>query len=174
MLIIPMRCGIRGLRYVYHVLDHVESMIFKYLVLISMLLHWRIGIVANEDWDVSVTTQSQLDQFIEKVTAYNEKGNRAGYLRLSLGAGENYQLDIVKLMNISLADGATLVMEGMDGAVEINCTASQSDLEELREALRPISHVSLVRMDGIVFTGCPVPIMIEEVDEVEIHNCVFQ
>ena len=149
-------------------------MIFKHLVIISILLHWRIGIDANEGWDVSVTTQSQLDQFMEKATTYSEKGNRARYLRLSLGGGENYQLDIVKLINISLTDGATLVMEGMDGAVEINCTASQSDLEELGEALRPISRASLVRMDGLVFTGCPVPIMIEKASKVEIQNCVFQ
>ena len=57
---------------------------------------------------------------------------------------------------------------------ESNCTASQSDLEELREVVQPISRASLVLMDGLVFTGCPVPIMIEEASSVVIQNCVFQ
>ena len=67
-----------------------------------------------------------------------------------------------------------LVMESMGGPAEINCTASESDPEKLKEVVQPISRASLVKMDGLIFTGCPVPIMIEETSSVKIQNCVFR
>ena len=71
-------------------------------VLLSLLWYWRIGVsedgsgtnneikVTSEDpmiWNVSVSTQSQLDRFFENVTAYNDRRN-TNYFHLSLaGAG---------------------------------------------------------------------------------------
>ena len=126
------------------------------------------------EWNIVVASQSQLDQVIENVTSYSDRGTNTCYFHLSLAGGNSYVLDIVKLMNISLTDGGSLIMESKGGVAEINCTASQSDLQELREVVQPISRASLVLMDGLVFTGCPVPIMIEEASSVVIQNCVFQ
>ena len=154
------------------------------LVLTTILLHWNIdaiedkiedssgiGVSFEEIWKVSVTTQSQLNQFMENVTAYNED---TYIIHLSLAGENHFTLDIVKLMNVSLIDGGILVMEGKGGTVEIICIASHSDLKELKEVVQPISRASLVLMDGLVFTGCPVPIMIEEASNVTIQNCVFR
>ena len=155
-------------------------MIFRSLplIVVSILWHWRTGrgIGTNTTplaWNVSVISQSQLDQFIENVTAYNGDRNTS-YLRLSLASENAYVLDIVRLMNVSLIDGGSLIIESNSGTVEIDCTASHSDLEELRKVLQPISRASLVLMDGLVMTGCPVPIMIEEASNVTIQNCIFQ
>ena len=162
-------------------------MIFRTLlfVLISMLWHWRINASEdgsgindkrNEDpmiWNVSVANQSQLDQFMKNVTAYNDRKNTS-CLHLSLAGDNSYMLDIVKLMNISLTNDSSLILESKGGPAEIDCTASQSDVNKLKEVVQPISHASLVLMDGLVITGCPVPIMIEEAANVTIQNCVFQ
>ena len=147
-------------------------------VLMSLVSHCRIG--ANGDandrgmiWNVSVATQLQLDQFMENVTAYNNRGSTS-YFHLSLTGENNYELDIVKLMNISLTDGGCLILENKGGPTEIKCTTTQSNLEELRDFVQPISRAFLVLMDGLVITGCPVPLMMEEVFNVTIQNCVFQ
>ena len=155
-------------------------------VLISLSWHWRV--IASEDgsgkndelisedpmvWNVSVSTQSQLDQFMENMTAYNDRRNTS-YLHLSLAGDNNYMLDIIKLMNISLTNGGSLILESKGGSAEIDCIANQSDVNELKEVVQPISRASLVLMDGLVITGCPVPLMIEEASNVTIQNCVFQ
>ena len=153
----------------------------------SLSWHWRSN--ASEDgtgslsgtseldpvtWNVSVTNQSQLDQFMTNVTTYNDRRNTS-YLHLSLASNNNsYTLDIVKLMNISLTNDGKLILESKGGSAEIDCRASQPDLKELIKIVQPISHASLVQMDGLVFTGCPVPIMIEKAYNVTIQNCVFQ
>ena len=114
-------------------------MIFRNLlfVLMSMLWHWRIN--ASEDgsgmnnemttseldpiiWNVSVTTQSQLDQFMENVTGYNDKINTS-FLYLSLAGENSYVLDIIKLMNISLTNNGSLILKSKGGSAEICCTA---------------------------------------------------
>ena len=167
------------------------SMIFRNLLFVLMLLLWHWRINASEDgsgmnnktitseqdpiiWNFSVTTQLQLDQFMENMTAYNNRRNTS-CLHLSL-AGDNsgYVLDIVKLMNISLTNGGSLILESKDGPAKIYCTANQSDMKELKEVVQPISRASLVLMDGLVITGCPVPLMIEKSSNITIQNCVFQ
>ena len=155
------------------------------LVLLSLLWYWRINnasedgsgtndeIITSEDpmiWNVSVSTQPQLDQFIGNMTAYNNIRNTS-YLHLSLAGDNSYTLDIVKLMNISLTNNGSLILESKGGSAEIDCTV---DLEELKKVLQPISRASLVLMDGLVITGCPVPIMIEEASNVTIQNCIFR
>ena len=167
------------------------TMIFRNLdllfVLLSLLWYWRINasedgsgindeIITSEDpiiWNVSVSTQSQLDQFMENVTAHNDRRNTS-YLHLSLAGENSYTLDIVKLMNISLTTDGSLILESKGRLADIDCTSSHSDLKELKEVVQAISRASLVLMDGLVFTGCPVPIMIEEAYNVTIQNCVFK
>ena len=143
--------------------------------LCSSLWEWRIDAASHTNnflvWNVSVSSQVGLNQFIENVTTYSNKRNITNLVYLSLARG-NYELDIVKLMNISI--NGSLIMESEDGSVEIKCTAYLSDLEELRQRLNPLSHASLVLLDGLVFTGCPVPILIEDTSNVVIQNCVFQ
>ena len=113
---------------------------------------------------IYVTNQSQLDKFIN--------GNVTD-TRLTLAGDNTYVLDILKLTNV-YKDSNQLIMESKGGPAEIICTASESDPEKLKEVAQPISRASLVKMDGLIVTGCPVPIMIEEVDNVTIQNCTFQ
>ena len=127
-------------------------------------------------WNVTISSQLEMNRFIANVTAYNDKNrSTTNCLHLSLagGHGSNYEMDIVKLLNINVTDG-NLIVKSVGGTAEINCTAHASDLEELREALQPLSRASLVLLDGLTFTGCPVPILIEKASNVVIQNCVFQ
>ena len=139
-------------------------------LLLSLLWHWSSDVGGRNAkilvGGVFVTNQSQLDQFMNVTDAHLGA-------HLTLTGDSSYVLDIVKLMKI-YRNSSQLVVESEGGPVEINCTASESDPEKLGEVLQPISNVSLVLMDGIIFTGCPVPIMIENVDNVTIQNCVFQ
>ena len=141
--------------------------------LLTLLWHWSSNagsrhakiLVAS----VFVTNQSQLDEFINGNVI--DTPNLAPDLTL---AGNNtYVLDIIKLINM-YKDSSQLIMESKGGPAEITCTASESDPEKLKEVAQPISRASLVQMEGLIFTGCPVPIMIEEVKNVTIRNCIFQ
>ena len=136
-------------------------------LLLSLLWHWSSDVGGRNAKmlveSVFVTNQSQLDQFMNNVQNLTDA-------HLTLTGDNSYVLDIVKLMKI-YKDSGQLIMESKGGPAEIICTASESDLEKLREVE---SRASVVLMDGLVFTGCPVPIMIEEVDNVTIQNCVFR
>ena len=121
-------------------------------------------------WNATIVDQLQLTQFIDNVTMYTDHWNTTNCLYLSLTGGTNYELDIVKLMKISI--NGSLVLESKGSSAEINCP--QYDLEELSQTLQPLTRASLVLLDGLIFTGCPVPILIEEASNVVIQNCVFQ
>ena len=152
-------------------------------MLILLVLHWRTD--AAEDsvctnnpddnlmvWNVTVATQLELSQFVENVTNYTNRCNATNCLFLSLTVGGSYELDIINVMEVSV--NGSLVIESKDGLSEIICITASSDLEELRQTLQPLSRASLVLLDGLIFTGCPVPILIEEASKVVIQNCVFQ
>ena len=125
-------------------------------------------------WNVSVVSQSDLDQFIQNVSAYNysdqKKAVTTKCLYLSLTAGD-YELDIIKLMKISTNGSLVITGKSEGGSVGINCKA---DGLVGMEDLQPLSRALLVLLDGLIFTGCPVPILIEEAFTVVIQNCVFQ
>jgi len=125
-------------------------------------------------WIVHVNNQAELDDFINNATSFTEKtANRC--IQLSLTGGK-YILDVVKIMQLKLGTGGGLMVIGVGvaGGVIINCTAGTSNLDELRNIFRPISHVALIAFDGLIFSSCPVPIVIEEVSVVVIKNCVFR
>ena len=164
-------------------MDLNTSGLITFSLLVSTLWSWRtvnLGIDAasigsgNKSfvWNVSVSTQVELNQFIENVTMY-ANAKTSNFITLSLASG-NYELDIVTLMNIGTNGSVIMESEGSRGSVEIICTAYSSDLEELRQRLNPLLRASLVLLDGLIFTGCPVPILMEEVSNVVIENCVFR
>ena len=133
---------------------------------------WKVGATSDAreakvfNWRVFVANQSQLDQFMNNATAYEMN---AINLSLTLDTG-NYTLDIVKLMRINISDHR-LTMEGKGGPAKIDCiSADQPDPGKVQ----PLLRASSVQLDGLEFTRCPVPIMIEEASEVIIRNCVFQ
>ena len=130
----------------------------------------EVGSTSN--WSVHVDNQAELDDFMNNVTSFTDE-SASRCIRLSLTNG-TYELDVVKMMQLKLGTEGGLVIVGVAGAVNINCTASTSNLEELRNILRPISNVSLVSFDGLIFNSCPVPIVIEEVSVVVVQNCVFR
>ena len=125
-------------------------------------------------WNVSIVSQLDLDQFIQNVSAYNysdqKKTVTTNCLYLSLTAGD-YELDIIKLMKISTNGSLMITGKSEGGSVGINCKA---DGLVGTEDLQPLSRALLVLLDGLIFTGCPVPILIEEAFSVVIQNCVFQ
>lgn len=117
-------------------------------------------------WNVLITNQSELDHFVESIRIYHSDGS---CIYLSLVGNRSYTLDIVDYMNVTsffIANGGSLIMQGIGGKVDINCVSSRSDV-------RPISNALLVILDGLVFINCPVPVLIEEVSMVMVKNCVF-
>ena len=123
-------------------------------------------------WNVSIVSQLDLNQFMENMTAYGDQQTEAvttKCLYLSLTAGD-YELDIITLMKLSI--NGSLVIKSKGGSVGINCTADS--LVGMEADLQPLSRAPLVLLDGLTFTGCPVPILIEEASNVVIQNCVFQ
>ena len=124
-----------------------------------------------------ITDQSKLDLFMNNVSLYeNPNANTTICIQLELVRVDNtvhtsFTLDLVQLMRIDLGANGSLVITG--NSVNINCTTNVTDSEELRKLLQPISRALLVSFDGLVFTRCPVPIVMEEVAHVIIQNCVF-
>ena len=150
------------------------------VVIITILCHWRAvasenhGLVRALVWNVSVDNQVELNEFIVNVTTtHSHNKNIVNHLNISLAGGNNYMLDILRLMNIGV-NGSLILKSRGDGRAEISCTAYVLDLEVLRRILQPLSRVSLVILDGLMFTRCPLPILIEEASEVIIQNCFFQ
>ena len=115
-----------------------------------------------------ISDQSQLDLFITNTSLYDSSTK---CIHLSL-FGSSFNVDLLQLMRINLGTNGSLVITGSD-SVNINCSINISDHVELRDMLQPISRALLVLLDGLVFTKCPVPIVIEEVSTVIIRNCVF-
>ena len=110
--------------------------------------------------------QRELDQLLIDMSYIND-----GPLCVRvLFAGGTFSLDIVELIRIHFTN---LTMIGSGVQVYINCVGGQSDLELLRDNLQPLSNVSLVLVDGLVFSKCPVPLLIEEATTIVIQNCVF-
>ena len=115
-----------------------------------------------------IHNQSQFDLIINSLS--NHSSVTCIHLLL---IGSRFKVDLQQLMAINLSTNSSLAISAGNGTVDIHCTTNVTDLEELRAILQPISRAQLVLFDGLVFTQCPVPILIEEVYSVVIQNCVF-
>ena len=116
----------------------------------------------------TVNDQSHLDEFITNISSYSSDHV---CIELSL-VGTSYKLDLLQLMRINLGTNGSLMIMS-DSSVNINCVSNVTDPDELRDMLQPMSRALLVLFDGLVFTKCPVPLVIEEVSTVIVQNCVF-
>ena len=128
------------------------------------------------NWAVSVHNQTELDTFMEETMSSEMSSiNSIRCIQLSLAGDFSYRLNIVKMMQINLGtgDGTGLIVVGVNRRVKIECFANVTDLEELRKILKPISNISLLILDGLIFVRCPVPILIEEVSLIVVKNCEF-
>jgi len=117
-----------------------------------------------------INNQSQLDHFFERMVTHDNQTETCVQLNLT---GNEFTLDIIQLMRIN---ATKLIVMG--NGTNINCTANASanatgDLDTLKNMVQPITRTLLILFDGLAFSKCPVPILIEEVDEVMILNCVF-
>ena len=122
-------------------------------------------------WNISINGQEELDRFVNNITSLNDDVDRCIQLFLT---GKSYDLDVIRIMATKLGNYGGLVMMGVaDPLVTINCFANSSGLEVLRNSLKPLANVSLVVLDGLLFTECPVPVVLEEVSTVIVQNCVF-
>ena len=115
-----------------------------------------------------ISNQSEIDRFMntdELITTC---------IHLCLVGGYTYKVNMLKMM--LWGTNSSLIMECENDTAEIDCTADSESLdrEELDKTLQPLSRASLVLLDGLIFTGCPVPILIEEASNVVIQNCVFR
>ena len=121
-----------------------------------------------------VSNQSEIDQFMKTPQFYNNPSNNPVCIHFLLNPGNAYKVDMMKMM--FLATNGSLIMKSNGGPVEIHCTAGSSDLagEAVNQIIQPLSRAPLVLLDGLVFTGCPVPILIEEASNVVIQDCVFR
>ena len=121
---------------------------------------------------MSITDQRRLDELLQNRTIFSSSSDRivSKCIHLSFRGNTSFQLDLLQLMTVNLGPNGSLVMTG-DRSVILNCTGNATDLDP--EELDPISRALLVLFDGLVFTRCPVPIMMEEVAHVIIKNCVF-
>ena len=121
---------------------------------------------------MSITDQRRLDELLQNRTIFSNSSDRivSKCIHLSFCGNTSFQLDLLQLMTVNLGPNGSLVMTG-DRSVILNCTDNATDLDP--EELDPISRALLVLFDGLVFTRCPVPIMMEEVAHVIIKNCVF-
>ena len=136
-------------------------------VLFAFALFYKLLYAKNDcSSEILVSNQSEIDQFMK--TQYNNPV----CIHFLLNGGGIYKVNMMKMM--FMATNGSLIMRSSGGIAEINCSTGISDLEELSKTIKPLSRASLVLLDGLTFTGCPVPILIEEASNVVIENCVFQ
>ena len=118
---------------------------------------------------VRVANQLDLDRFIANVTTQSQEMSRYPMcIHLSLATNfeaDSYQVDLTKLvLGVSLNKNDSLRVEVAEGGrANISCKGAMK-----------FSKASLILFDGLLFTGCAVPVYVEEVDTVVMQNCVFR
>ena len=150
---------------------------FSMFTIISLFTTSKVNSVSTEIFGencfnssaVMITDQTQLDKVIQDLIS-SDNSNTTQCIHWSF-VGDTFQLDLVQLMRINLPINGSLTIKR--NSVNLHCTTNITDQEKLQETLEPISRTQLVVFDGLVFTKCPVPIVIEEVYCVMILNCVF-
>ena len=115
---------------------------------------------------IVVNNQSEIDRLM---SATHDQSNTPECIHFSLTGGHTYKVNMTKMM--ILGTNGSLIMESKGGQAKVNCATSSLDLDK---TLQPLSNASLVLLDGLVFTGCPVPILLKEASIVVIQNCLFQ
>jgi len=70
-------------------------------------------------------------------------------------------------------ENGSLVVEGVEGIVHIICV-DEPNLSRKYLQSRRLLNASMVVFDGVMFTGCLLPIYVEQVNTVVIKNCIFQ
>jgi len=133
-----------------------------------------LGVISDEINQVS--SQSQLDQFLDNLTLLTQ--DRPRCIQLSLASG-NYKLNISKFVQrLGLKENDGLIVRGEGGVVKISCLIKDVSnvFQNISEFLqsRRLFNASMVVFDGLVFTRCLLPIYVEEVNNVTIQNCVFR
>ena len=138
---------------------------------------------ATIKWKYLINNQDTLSQFIADVEANSTAiFTESLCIELKLSAmpatdrGVVYKLDILKLLNINLGNNGSLIFMGVPNHthVSVDCiTDNYTNLEDLNTTLKPFSKAALIVLSGLVFTRCPIPIVIEETDMVVIQNCIF-
>ena len=116
-----------------------------------------------------VTSQVELDRYIDEAARGGDNTRCIQWILV----GSTYQLDLIKLLSISLQQNDSLMIQGYNGTlVDIHCIGGTSDMD--LETVQPLSRFSSIVLDSLNFTDCPVPILVEEVSKVIISNCNFQ
>ena len=119
-------------------------------------------------YNISINGLSELNDFVNKLTDNDE--DRCIQLFLT---GKSYTLDMINIMRSKLGTSGGLVIVGVPNLrVTKSYIANMPSLEELINSTL-VANVSLVVLDGLVFTECPVPVVLERVSTVIVQNCVF-
>ena len=143
-------------------------------VLLFELSSSRVDGCGYAEDGVRIRNQTELDRYLDDEISYRREDNATRCIQWIL-TGSTYQLDTVELMKINLQQSDSLIIQGHNGnMVDIDCVGGPANLEELFEAVQPLSRASLLILDSLIFLECPVPLLIEEVSKVVISDCVFQ
>ena len=115
----------------------------------------------------SIDGQRELDDFVNNLADDDE--DKCVQLFLT---GESYTLDMIKIMGIKLGGNGGFVIIGTSNP---RVTINVSNVSNLKELINStlIANVSLVVLDRLIFTECPVPVVLEEVSTVIVQNCEF-
>ena len=148
---------------------------FRLVVLSAVLYLNSAGVDCGCPENNLIRNQTEFERYVNDEILFNrELNNDTRCIQWTL-TGSSYQLDIVELMKINLQQSDSLIIQGHNGnMVNIDCLGGPANLEELFEAVQPLSCASLLVLDSLKIVGCPVPILIEEVSKVIITNCAFE
>lgn len=153
-------------------MQRVTTMKTLVVLLCVLLLYFRVDCGCPHN--VLIRNQTELDRYIADEVSFSRENNDTRCIQWSL-TGSTYQLDIVELMKINLQHSDSLIIQAHNGnMVDIDCVGGPAKLEELFEAVQPLSRASLLVLDSLNIVRCLMPILIEEVSKVIISNCVFQ
>ena len=123
----------------------------------------------------NVSNQSELDIWLDDMTLERTQNRGPRCIQLSLTANE-YQLNVTNFARgVDLMENDSLLVRGK-GSISCNSAANLFGEDSVADYLSStkLSKASLVVFDGLVFTGCVLPVNVEEVDTVVIQNCVFR
>ena len=148
----------------------ISAMKISFVVYHLLVCLWSVSVDCS--CPKELRSQAELDHYIDGAILNENNATRCTQWTL---IGSVYQLNLIKLLNISLQQNDSLIIQGHNGSVvDIDCVGRSSNLREQMDTIQPLSHASLFVLDSLNFMGCPVPILVEEVSKVTISNCVFQ
>ena len=152
-----------------------EFVVTVYFIVVILLCTTTEAPVQLQYWEnclnssnVTITDQRQLNKLQDEIL---NSSNPTKCIQLLL-AGNSFELDLLLFTRINSGSLAIIGINSVN--IHCNTTTNVTYLENRLKNLQPLSRAVLLLFDGLVFTKCPIPIIIEKVSNVIIQNCVFR